>query len=124
MRTSRFLLLALAMAAATAALDWWSVALVAALWTALSRAERPHPVSVALAASVGWALLIGVMAMRGPVMTVASVLGGILPVGTLGILALTLLYPALLAGAAAVLTRALLAATGLVPDASTPAQSS
>jgi hypothetical protein len=102
MRTSRFLLLTAAMAAATAGLGWWSVVLVSALWTIVTRHERAHPISVALSASLAWALLLGVMALRGPIATVAQVLGGILTVGAIGVFALTLLLPALLAGATAV----------------------
>ena len=107
MRPMRFALLTTAMTAGTMAAGWWTVAVIAAGWSLLTRSERAHHLTVATSAALSWALLLGVMSLRGPVARVSEILGGIIPVGTLGIFAVTLLFPALLAGSASVVTSAL-----------------
>lgn len=107
MRPMRFALLTVAMAAGTMAAGWWTVAAIAAGWSLLTRGERAHHISVATSAALSWALLLGVMSLRGPVARVSEILGSIIPVGTLGIFAVTLLFPALLAGSASIVTSAL-----------------
>lgn len=108
MRLSRFLLLMVAFAAGTAAVGWWAVPVIAALWAALTRNERSHPLLVGFAAMCAWGELLAITAMRGPVMELAKVVGGVMSIGTLGALCITLIYPALVAAAAAALVRVLL----------------
>ena len=52
-----------------------------------------------LAASLGWALVLGWAALHGPVDTVALRVGGVLGLPPAGFVAATLIFPALLAGA-------------------------
>ena len=112
MRLSRFVLLGGVFAAGTASVGWWAVPVVAALWSALTRNERSHPLLVGFAAMFAWGALLAIAATRGPVMELAKVVGGILSIGTLGALCLTLIYPALVAAAAAAFVRAVLRLSG------------
>jgi hypothetical protein len=107
MHPMRYLILTAMMAAGTVTVGWWAIPVVAALWCVLTRNARQHHAAVALSAALSWGVLLGVMAIRGPIDRVAEVLGGIIPVGAIGIFAVTLLFPALLAGAASMVTAAL-----------------
>ncbi len=107
MHPMRFFILTAMMTAATVTAGWWGVAVVAAVWVVLTRSSRQHHWTVATSAGASWGLLLGAMALRGPVDRVSDVLGGIIPVGAIGIVAVTLLFPALLAGLASVVTGAL-----------------
>ena len=110
MRPTRFVILTAMMAAGTLSAGWWAVPVVATGWALHAQGGRAHHLSVATSAALSWALLLGVMALRGPVERVAEVLGGIIPVGSVGIVAMTLLFPALLAGTASVVAEAALRA--------------
>jgi len=103
----RIALVALLAAGATAAAGWWTVPLVAAAWARVARRDR-HPVrSSAAGAALGWALLLGVGALQGPVDAVARRLGAILGVPWWAFVLLTLAFPALLAAAAVQVARPL-----------------
>lgn len=101
----RVLLMALIAAGATAAAGWWAVPLVAAAWTRVARRDR-HPVrSCFLGAALGWAALLAVGALQGPVGAVARHVGGVFGLPAWGFVLATLLFPALLAAAAAQVAR-------------------
>jgi hypothetical protein len=104
MRTlARLLLLALAFALATIALGWWAVPLVAAAWALVRRGE-PASASAAAGAAIGWAALLAWIALRGPLVPLASQLGGVMGIPAVVLPAVTLFYPAVLAWSAAYLT--------------------
>ena len=100
----RYILLAEAFAVATFALGWWTVPLIAAAWTLYS-ADRYRARNIALAAAGGWATLLVLDAVRGPVGTMAEQLGGVMGLPPWLLYVLTLLFPALLAWSAATLVR-------------------
>jgi hypothetical protein len=97
----RFLFLALAFAGATAAAGWWTVPVVAAVWVRVSPRARSPARSCMAGAIIGWALLLGWVALRGPAGAVAGRVGGALGLPPWAFVLVTLLFPALLAGAAA-----------------------
>jgi hypothetical protein len=93
--------LAALVAAGTAAVGWWTVPLLAALWVQVVPRLR-HPVrTCVLGGALGWALLLGWTALHGPVGVVAQRVGGVLRLPGWGLILVTLLFPAVLAGAAA-----------------------
>ncbi|MFI5232537.1 MAG: hypothetical protein ACHQSE_08485 [Gemmatimonadales bacterium] len=109
MLLSRLVLLATAFAIATFVLGWWAVPLVAAVYAAISAAQRSSAVVSGVAAMLAWGALLAIDAARGPVGTLAAELAGILQLRPVGIYAVTIAYPGLLAISAAILTRALTA---------------
>ena len=106
MLVSRLVLLATAFAIATWVLGWWALPIVAAVYAAISAAQRSSAVVSGIAAMLGWGALLAIDASRGPVGTLAGELGGILRLGPAGIYAVTIAYPGLLAITAAVVARA------------------
>jgi hypothetical protein len=107
MQLARLVLLATAFALATFALGWWAVPLVAAVYAAISSAQRGSALISGLAAMLGWAALLAVVAARGPVGTLAAELGGVLNLKVFGVYAVTIAFPGLLAVTSAVVARAL-----------------
>ena len=107
MQTARFALLAAAYAVATFAVGWWAVPLVAAVYAAITTAQRASAALSGFAAILGWGALLAVTASQGPVGTLASELGGVLQLRPIAVYAVTLAFPGLLAVSAAVVTRAL-----------------
>jgi hypothetical protein len=102
-RLIRAVLLAEAFAVATFALGWWTVPVVAAIY-ALVSANPKKARTAALCALGGWATLLLLDAVKGPVTAMASRLGGVMGVPSIVLLILTLVFPAALAwGAAAVI---------------------
>jgi hypothetical protein len=93
----RVLLLAGAVGAATWALGWWGVLLVAVVW---GLAGEP-PRTVALAAFVAWGALLALQAARGPLQPLAERLSGLVGAPAWVALAATPLFAALLAWSAA-----------------------
>jgi hypothetical protein len=93
--------LVVVLAVATAALGWWTVLVVAAVWGVIYASERRVWLSAAGAAAVAWALLLVVTALGGRVLALADKLGGALGLPGILIILLTLLLPAALAGSAA-----------------------
>ncbi len=100
----RYVLLAEVFAVATFAVGWWAVPVVAALWGFFSR-DPKRPRNVAVAAAGGWATLLVLDAVRGPVYVMASQLGDVMSIPPFVLYLVTLLFPALLAWAAATLVR-------------------
>ena len=97
--TIRFILLAELFAVATYALGWWTVPIVALLWSLFSPDANRAAVA-GLAAAAGWASLLLLDAVRGQVGTMATSLGGVMGVPGFVLLLLTLVFPALLAWSA------------------------
>lgn len=105
-RVVKAVLLAEAFAVATFALGWWTVPLVAALYSlATSNPNRAR--TAALAALGGWATLLLLDAAKGPVGAMAARLGGVMNLPPAVLWILTLVFPALLAWSAAALTPSL-----------------
>jgi hypothetical protein len=103
---TRLVLLAAAFAIATFVLGWWAVPVVAAVYAAMSSAQRSSALASGLAAMLGWAALLAIAAARGPVGTLAAELSGILQIKPLGVYAVTIAFPGLLAISAAIVARA------------------
>ena len=101
----RVALVALLAGVATAAGGWWTVPLVAAAWTRISRRDRHPAGSCAAGAALAWAFLLGIGALQGPVDSVARCLGPIVGVPGWAYVLLTLVFPALLAATAAQVAR-------------------
>ena len=106
MRTvARLALLAAAFAAATLVFGWLSVAVVGTLWGLVAGPGRHAGRTAALAASLGWLVLLVVTALHGPVLRVADRVGGVLGVPWPAVVGITLLFPALLGGGGGVVGR-------------------
>ncbi len=107
MRTLASLLgLTLALAAATAIAGWWTVPVVAALWTVL----LPRPGAALYAAIAGvfaWGALLLWSAQSAPIGALDILLTKILGVPAGGPIVLTLAYAGLLAGSAAMVAQAI-----------------
>lgn len=110
MLLTRLVLLASAFAIATVAIGWWAVPIVAALYAAITTAQRSSALLSGLAAMLGWGALLIVAASRGPVGTLATELAGVLNLKPIGVYAVTIAFPGLLAISAAVVARALASA--------------
>lgn len=99
-------LLAVAMALATARLGWWTVPVVAAAW-GLTAGARDRPALVAtFAAGLGWMVLLIWTAAAGPVGVLAHKAAASFGVHPLVLYALTVLFPMALAWGAAVVGEA------------------
>lgn len=95
-------LLAEAFAVATFGLGWWSVPIVAAAWALISSDPKRARVA-AICAAGGWASLLALDILKGPVITMGNQLGTIMSLPPVVLYLLTLLFPALLAWSAAAL---------------------
>ncbi len=107
MQLARLVLLATAFAIATFVIGWWAVPLVAAIYAAITAAQRGTAIVCGLGAMLGWCALLAITASRGPVSTLATELGGVLNLPSFGVYAVTIAFPGLLAISAAVVARAL-----------------
>ncbi|HEU4566115.1 MAG TPA: hypothetical protein VFS05_15750 [Gemmatimonadaceae bacterium] len=101
----RIALLALALALATLVAGWWGVPVAAAAWGVMARGRAAAAREAALAAAIGWALLLAWQATRGPLGALASRLAGVFGVPTPALILITLLWGALLAWSAAAVAR-------------------
>jgi hypothetical protein len=101
----RLVLLAAAMAVATAAFGWWAVPVIAALWGLIARRQRGTALAAGFAGMLAWAALLALDAVRGPMGPLAQSLGGLLSVKAIAVYAVTLALPGLLAVTAALLVR-------------------
>ena len=105
-RVVKVILLAEAFAVTTFGLGWWTVPIVAAIWAAFSSGQ--HRARVAgLCAVGGWATLLLLDAVRGPVGTMATKLGGVMGIPSVALWLVTLSFAALLAWSAATITPSL-----------------
>ena len=102
----KVVLLAEAFAVATFGLGWWSVPLVAAVWSLVSSSPNRARVA-ALCAAGGWATLLLLDIVKGPVATMATQLGSVMSLPAAVLYLLTLVFPALLAWSAATLVPAI-----------------
>ena len=107
MRIATLLSLSLAVVAATWLLGWWTVPLVAGAYGLLSRRPERAGAMAALAATLAWAILLGVAATGQRFGAVLASLGGLAPVPAGVFVAVTLLGALLLAWSAATLAVAL-----------------
>ena len=97
------IVLALSMAGLTWLLGWWGVAVVAVIAGVMYRHENGRRWRVALGATEGWALLLVLDALGGPLGRVTTTLGGAMSIPGPALLLVTLLYPALLGWSGAAL---------------------
>ena len=109
-------LLALVTALATVFAGWWTVPVIAAIWT-LVAPRRGSVLSAALGAAVAWAALLAIAARSGPVAALADLMGQILNASAAAVIALTVAYGALLAGSAALVAQSVRPAATRRPDA-------
>ena len=103
MRTNsgRIIVLAAAFAFLTWWLGWWTVPLLAGGWGVLARRRRGAVLLAALAAALGWAILLAWTTAHGPIGELARRLGALMGLPPAILVMLTLAFPALLAGSAA-----------------------
>jgi hypothetical protein len=92
-------------AVGTAAAGWWIVPILAALWVRVLPSDRGAVTTTMFGAAAGWLMLVGVVALQGPVPAVAAMCSAVLGLPRWGFPLVTLLFPATLAGTAAVLTK-------------------
>lgn len=97
------LLVAGSMAGLTWLLGWWGVAVAALILGFVFRDDDGRAWQVALGASEGWAILLVIDLLLGPLGRVESTLGGAMRIPGPALLLATLLFPALIgwSGAAA-----------------------
>ena len=95
----RTVMLAILIGAGTVGAGWWTVPLIALVWTRVF----PHAAAriAGAGAALAWGALIGWTAWQAPVLLLARRVSGVLLLPSWGLIALTLLFPALLAAAAA-----------------------
>ena len=98
-RVLRAILLALVMGVTTMGAGWWTVPLVAAIWTRVL--PRAAVRTAAAGAALGWAGLLGWTVWQAPVGPLIQRVSSILMLPSWGLVALTLAFPALLAATAA-----------------------
>ena len=92
-------------AVGTAVVGWWIVPILAALWMRVLPSDRSAVATTTVGAAAGWLILVGAMALQGPVPAVAAMCSAVLGLPRWGFPLVTVLFPAMLAGSAAVLTR-------------------
>lgn len=93
-----------AMAGLTWLVGWWGVALAALILGFVFREEGGRAWRVALGAIEGWAILLLIDAVTGPLGRVTAILAGTMSIPGPVLLLTTLLFAALLAWSAAVTT--------------------
>ncbi len=108
MRPLRWLGAAMLTAVGTVLLGWWVVPLVGAAWGVTRRPGSWPALEAGLGGVLGWGVLLGWVATRGPLWRLAGEVGGLLGLPAGGFIGITLLYGGLLAGSAAALASALL----------------
>lgn len=98
--------LILTLSIATVVLGWWSVPVVAGVWTLAAR-RRAAVIYASFAGAAAWGSMLLVIARVGPVGAVDGLLAQIMHVPQHALIELTMLYGALLAGSAALLAQAI-----------------
>jgi hypothetical protein len=100
----RVILLALAFALATAALGWWAVPAVGAVWGLMNPAGRRAALRAGLAAALAWAVLVLVPgALGAPVLSFTARLAASVRMPAWALVTVELLFPFALAWASATL---------------------
>ncbi len=97
------LLVAVCMAALTWAMGWLGVAVAAVILGVVFRDEGGRAWRVALGAVEGWAILLVIDMIAGPLGGVATTVGGAMSIPGPALLLVTLLFPALLGWSGAAL---------------------
>jgi hypothetical protein len=97
------LLVAACMAGLTWTLGWWGVAVAALILGVVFRDEGGRAWRVALGATEGWAILLIVDMLVGPLAGVMKTVGGAMSIPGPALLLVTLLYPALIGWSGAAL---------------------
>ena len=98
------LLLAAAVAIATALVGWWGVPIVAGAAGYLLGRDRAPGILAAVGAAIAWSsILLSYRVLGLPIDVLARRLAGAMQLPLLGLVALSVVFPALLAGAAAAL---------------------
>jgi hypothetical protein len=92
---------AILVAVGTAVAGWWIVPLLAAIRVRVTPRDPMPTVTSMLGAALGWALMLGLGALTGPVASVARRAAGAMGLPAWKLVLATLLFPALLAGTAA-----------------------
>ena len=100
-------LLALAFALGTYAVGWWAVPVLGAVWGLVGSGSGRAGRTAALAAALGWAILLLWAGFQGPVLPLAGKLGQIFGVPGAVILLLTIAFPAVVGGSVGSLVAAL-----------------
>jgi hypothetical protein len=103
MRIVYHLLIAMCMAGLTWILGWWGVAIGALILGVVFRDDGGRAWSVALGAVEGWAILLVVDMLFGPLGVVAKTVGGAMSIPAPALLLVTLLFPALIGWSGAAL---------------------
>jgi hypothetical protein len=98
--------LILTLAIATVVVGWWSVPVVAGLWT-LAAPRRAAVIYASFAGAAAWGTMLLLIARVGPVTAVDSLLAQIMNVPPHALIEFTVLYGALLAGSAALLAQSI-----------------
>jgi hypothetical protein len=107
MRSLALLLgLVLLIAAGTAFVGWWTVPIVAGVWT-LAFPRRGAVLYAAFAGALAWGALLLQASRSGPIGQLDALLSGVMSLPPRFPLLLTLSYAALLAGAAALIAQAI-----------------
>jgi hypothetical protein len=96
-------LLGIGFALATGLFGWWSVPLLGCLWGMFEEARSKPAVVAALAAGLGWLLLLIWDAVVGPLLLLSARASGVMGVPSATLIALTLLYPMALAWGAGII---------------------
>lgn len=98
--------LILTIAIATVVVGWWTVPVIAGIWT-LAAPRRAAVIYAAFAGAAAWGVTLLLIARVGPVGAVDGLLAQIMNVPPRTLIGLTLAYGALLAGSAALLAQAI-----------------
>ncbi len=100
-----FACLVAAFAAATVVIGWWALPILGVVWGVIAR-DRPRPVTTAaLAAALGWLVILAWASTQGPVGSVARQVAAVMSLPGPVLLFIVLLFAAVLSGAAAEIGR-------------------
>lgn len=99
------LALALTIAIATTLVAWWTVPIVAAIWTVVYP-RRGAVLYASVAGALSWGAMLLWTSRGGPVGHVDRILADIMGAPDRGLIILTITFAALLAGSAALVTQA------------------
>ena len=96
------LVLAVAFAAGTLFVGWWSVPVIALVWGWLVGPARRPATRAAVAAAIAWMAFLAFDAMRGPAGRLARTLGALMRLPPVALVVVTVLFAVILAWSAAI----------------------